>query len=418
MAHRQAGLIAVALLVLPVPAPLHAQRQTPESVDALYRWANAVNRHVPGSPDAAVQFVATMTYGGRVELNASFSYFIRVLNQEPLKPRNDLEDRLTAFARTVGGRPGAATFLKRAAILHADAVVFGGRFPAPFENAPTASSSRSPLLSNERMTVARDGEVVGTAQVNWHLPFARSLLDVLLKQEPARASSPVPREHYEFASGWYHAVAAYLFARGLNADATGHLRQAARVLPDDALVLFDRATYAEAFGLPIYQAVDDGGVPSEGRTNSEAERLYRRALEVDPAYVEARVRLARLLDHRGRHDEAAAEIAAALEARPYGVTAFYAYIVAGRIAAARGRHEDALRSYRLASALYDRAQSALLGASHAALMMSDVPQAMTPLAMLGGGTGFGKEDPWLDYHLGAGRDATPLLQALWARASE
>lgn len=408
MAHRQAGLIAVALLVLPVPALLHAQRQTPESVDALYRWANAVNRHVPGSPDAAVQFVAAMTYGGRVELNTSFSYFIRVLNQEPLKPRNDLEDRLTAFARTVDSRPGAATFLKRAAILHADAVVFGERFPAPYENAPMASSSRSPLLSNERMTVARDGEVVGSAQVNWHLPFARSLLDVLLKQG----------EHHEFASSWYHAVAAYLFARGLNADATGHLRQAARVLPDDALVLFDRATYAEAFGLAIYQAVDDGRIPSEGRTNGEAERLYRRALEVDPAYVEARVRLARLLDHRGRHDEAAAEIATALEGRPYGVTAFYAYIVAGRIAASRGRHEDALRSYRLASALYDHAQSALLGASHAALMMSDVPQAMTPLAMLGGGIGRGKEDPWLDYHLGAGRDATPLLQALWTRAAE
>jgi tetratricopeptide (TPR) repeat protein len=308
-------------------------------------------------------------------------------------------------------------FLTRAAVLHSDALVFFDRFPAPPDNRPSEPARPGarrieppPLLWDERIVLTRDGQPLGEAFTSWHLPFARSLL-VLLNGD-------------RFVGEWYHAVAAYLLANGMLGDATAHLRRAAQELPNDARLVFDRATYAETLGLPIYQAVSDdpaslrpgfmARIPSEDHTNSEAEKLYSRILEIEPGYVEARVRLARLVDRRGLHDEAAAQIANALDAKPSGVVLFYAHLVAGRIAAARGRYDEALAEYRAASAVFPSAQSALLGESHAALMRADIRGTLAPLEHLGAGSMTYDDDPWWDYQLGAGRDVNALMSQLWA----
>jgi tetratricopeptide (TPR) repeat protein len=271
--------------------------------------------------------------------------------------------------------------------------------------------------------VARDGEVLGDAKADWNLPFARSLLDVLLG---GGRGGLVAQDDRTFVGDWYHAVSAVLFADANYADATPHLQHAARVLPDDPRVLFDRATYAETLGLPTYQSVLDNpaygngrqmrtGIPPANQTNGEAERLYRRTLAVDPSYVEARVRLARLLERRGQYEEATEQVTLALDARPTGVPLFFAHLIAGRIASGRGRYEDALHHYRAASGLTAGAQSALLGASHAALMLSDVREALSPLQQLTASAARSDEDPWLGYQLGAGRDADALLTAVRSR---
>ena len=456
----------VAVLGVLAARPVAAQRQTTTSADALDNWVTAVNAHVPGRPDASVGAVVAMTYDARRDLNTAMSLFIRGLLEREVattlsgigNPLVRPAERISALARKTRLTRGAETFLMRAAVMHSDAAVFAPRFPQAPDDAPsppktqTMSGGRSvtagpPLLTNERVTLTRDGEVIGDAPASWHLPFARSLLDGLFRLAEQNLPSercagancardgtsgdlartqPVrlaPADQ-EFVGEWYHAVAAYLFSQGMNGDATAHLQHAARVLPDDPRLLFDRGSYAETFGLPIYQAVQETAsaqprtfiakIPPEDRTNAEAERLYRRALEIDAGYLEARVRLARLLDRRGQHDEAAAQITPVLGAQPTGVLGFYALIVGGRVATARRRHDEALQHYRAALLLYPGAQSALLGASHAALMLADLPRTLEPIQRLGTDVPSDDDDPWLDYQLGAGRDVNALMVRLWA----
>jgi hypothetical protein len=410
MRHQQATLVVLVLLVAGAHTSVAAQSVSRASAAALQRWVTAVTEHVPGRPDESVQDVTAMTYGARRELYPSYMLFLRALHGEIRRPPGQVEQAVVGAAQAVRRNPGAETFLKRAVVLHTDAVVFRSRFPPARDDAPPTVPSPPPaLLANGRIRIIQDGRVLGIENADWNLPFARSLLDDLF------AWPVVSRDAAAFAGDWYHAVAAYLFATGLNGDAAAHLQQGARILPGDSRMLFDRGTYAETYGLPIYQAVGDEMIPSEVKTNTEAESLYRRALEVDPSCVEARVRLARVLDRLGRRDEAAAEIATALDARPSGVVGYYAGIVAGRIATARGQYDEALRQYQHALTLSAGAQSALLGASHAALLLADAPDVVTPIAQLGVER---EPDPWLKYHLGAGRDVNALLAALWRSTAQ
>jgi tetratricopeptide (TPR) repeat protein len=388
-----------------------------------------VTAHAPGKPDAAAKSVAAMSYTARSRLQPAMQMFLQQLHTEPGRPRTSAQATIFGLVRSVREGPGAAAFLERAAILHTDAAVFRDGFPPPPGDEPRTPQLPSrgpirmqpalqprvpPLLTNDRYLVHRDGRVVGEVGVEWNWPFARSLVDGL--PETGRA----------FVSEWYHAVAAYMMAAGDQGGLRTHLQQAALTLPDDPHVLFDRGSLAEALGLPYNQTLRDDpafwnaqlrthvDLPSESETNGEAEKLYRRALEIDPGYMEARVRLARLLDRRGQHDEASTQIANALDAKPSGVLAFYAHIVAGRIAGARGRYGDGVDEYEAALRLFRDAQSARLGASHAGLMASDVAQALTPIAGLGASVS-DNTDPWWNYGLGAGRDADALMAHLWAR---
>ncbi len=115
-----------------------------------------------------------------------------------------------------------------------------------------------------------------------------------------------------------------------------------------------------------------------------------------------------------RPDEAATELTAALAQNPTGAVAFYARLFAGRVARTSGRTDDAARHYQEALALFPDAQSALLGASHAALLTADVAGTLAPVGRLGPHSASFAADPWWQYHLCAGREADTLLRALWA----
>jgi hypothetical protein len=418
-------LVAGAIVVL-LAAARQAGAQTQASADALTRWAEAVRTHEPGKPDAGAAAIAALKYSDRLALLPSMQLFLASVLGEPVAVNTDPQRQVVNLVATLKTAPGFAAFLERAAVAHADAVFFADRFPALTEDAPPPKKTGEPppaLLSNERFTLHVDGRVVGETPGNWNWPFARSLLDLLLHPRP---SGPAVTDHDRaFIAEWYHAVDAYLLATGHHGDLRLHLDHASNALPDSAPLLFDRACYTETLGLSLYQSLQDSaglanaqgrvqmGVPSEGTANGDAEWLFRRALEADPDYVEARVRLARLIGRR-RRDEAAAQIDKALAASHDRTVTFFAHLVAGRIAESGGHASDALAHYTAAAALYPDAQSALLGASHAAVMAGDLAAAHAFVARLSERSLQFESDPWWNYHLGPGRDVDALVGALWS----
>ena len=435
--RRVALLIVCAVLATASPA----RSQTWQSVNALETWVNAVKAHQPGKTDPALGFIGALKYSDRVILNPAMTIFLAAVRGNSMNAKSDEHQKILEIYHALRVNPGLAPFLERAAVLHADAAIFRDKLPDFHDDAPPPTglpgdlrnrASQSPLLANDMAMVHVDGRVVGQSPLNWNWTFARSLLDLLVRAErKAGVSKPsdiAVAADLTFVAEWYHATDAYLLATGKHADLKRHLAHAAAVLPNDARVLFDRGCYAETLGLPLYQVLPgDAGywnaashismdLPSEDKTDEEAEALFRRTIEVDPKYAEARVRLGRLLERRGLHDEAASQIERALAANPGRTVAYFARIVAGRVDLARGRAADALGDYRAALAIFPDAQSALLGASQAAVMNADVAGALSFVQQLGERTATFKADPWWAYNLGAGRDVDDLMPALWARA--
>ncbi len=78
----------------------------------------------------------------------------------------------------------------------------------------------------------------------------------------------------------------------------------------------------------------------------EARDAYRRALELDPLHLDARVNLGRLLQEAGRHEEAASHYRAILDGHPDHATAWFNLGVALEDLA---RPKDAVRAYEQAT---------------------------------------------------------------------
>jgi tetratricopeptide (TPR) repeat protein len=433
-------------LILATPAP--GQRTIPitdRTADAIRAWVEAINTHTPGTADDSVAYAAALSYEDREELNAGMALFLRALRSGGNNTASALPARAIVSLAHGSRQADANNFLKRAAVFHTDVAVYAERSPVPETTKPAEArpqemrigTSRAnlnsdasqvpPLLTRSSVMLSQDGEVVGEAAESWNWPFARSLLDLVNGGRPA--SDP-------FVGEWYHATISHLFSLGAYGDLTDHLARAGRVLPDDARILFDRGCYAEALGLPMHQVLlsdrqVDGQrlgaqwtarhsamadrIPVAEKTNGDAERLYRRAIGIEPAHAEARIRLARLLELRKRYQEAAAELDTALKSNPATVPAFYAHLFAGRTTQALGAASEAARHYEAALALFPDAQSALLAASQAALLASDLSTAMAQVARLGERSAAFDADPWWQYHRCAGRDVDHLLNDLWSR---
>lgn len=429
---RTAGVAVLLTLVPCLQRPIAAAEGiTPVTVQVIDLWVQAVHKHVPGTPDESVAAERRLTYQNRVDMNAGIEFFFLALRGLPVSAKgNRAAEQLLGVAHGAG-MPDAAPFLKRAAVLHTDAVIFADRFPQPDDKtlpAPARQSTTAmngntpitvetrvthipPLLTNATLVRHKDGDVLGTAYADWNWAFARSLLDELI----------VLKGHDPFIGEWYHAVASYLFANRLYGDATDHFFHASDVVANDPRLLFDRGCYAEILGLPAHQVFASDWTPGKFRprvpgleqTNREAERLFRRALEVDPSFVEARVHLARLLDVRGADAEAATELKTAFESKPGGVVGFYARLFAARVSQERGAFGEAAAQYRDALTLFPNAQSALLGLSQVSLAGGDAPAALKTLERLGPDSAKGEADPWWDYALASGRDVNQLMQHLW-----
>jgi tetratricopeptide (TPR) repeat protein len=320
------------------------------------------------------------------------------------------------------------TMIEHAVVLHMDVAIFGGPAPAGPRSVGWLAAPPPALVTE------LDGELVGSTEANWHWIFARALIDLMY---------PSPRDD-PFAPAWYHASAAFMLQKGLYGELGPHFERAAVLFPRDATLTFDRACLAEAMGQPRSQLVSEDlrqkqatarrqptfvpgmlgavgppGPPTADQTNQQAERLFRQTIEIDPAFAEARVRLARLLENRGRAQEALDELAKAskdIDPRDR-LLQFFAHLIAARAHQALGHLEEANAEVRAALALDPDAQSALIVQSELAVRAADIDGALAPihrLAQLAAGT-VERDDPWWLYDIGPGRTVDRLIPAVWAR---
>ena len=439
---RRASILFVFAAAIAVAPWLQAREIDYATVAAFEQWVGSVQHHVPGSADEALTQTAQLTFEQRGLLDEGMSLFLNALRGRSPRATTAAAKHLFKLAREAGaGNPNV--FLKRAAVLHGDAaMVRAAQAGDMTELAPEErGGTGSPIFPKGVLVLDDDGESRGQKMRDWHWVFARSLIDLMSPRS----------EHLPFIAAWYHATTAQMFRDGAYGEATFHLEHAQPLLPDNAAVIFDIACLSEVDGLPIFQQTlsdaeldamrrrlgpTTGKMITNGRgfviipalaaippveiANADAERLFRRALQIDPSLTEAHARLARLLTVRGRHAEALNEATAALAAKPDPVLTFLAHIFAARATRALGRLEDAADHYAKARALFPGAQSAAIGASQVALLRADVSGATAAIRQLGereSKPDF-ESDPWWGYRLGAGRTSKALLDAMWKTVAQ
>ncbi|HEY0875624.1 MAG TPA: tetratricopeptide repeat protein [Vicinamibacterales bacterium] len=272
-------------------------------------------------------------------------------------------------------------------------------------------------------TIAEDGERRGVGVLDPHLWHARQLVDRAVRDEMAPRHDEI-RSH---AIAWYRTVSAALLAANNLADLDPHIERSSRLFPDDPGILFDAGCYVEAYASPLMQAAmfaeGEGPKPkrrvgllqadprSESRLLSEAEKRFRRTIELDPTFAEARVRLGLVLMKRGRTKDAIAELERALALPADDEVKYYAQLFLGRAAAAEGSHARAIEANTAAAALFPVAQSPRLALS---LLNSETVARTNDEALEGvlvRTDESERHDPWWVYYRGSGRNEADVYRA-------
>ncbi len=396
-----------------VPArPVAPQAPPPlAGVERLRDWLTAIERHEPGKLDESAIAISRWS---RFELDAALADLKALLDRASGVASRIPRSGEAATIKTGSGpitladvrdllgltddeiRRGDPTpIVKRAAVMHADVAV----------------STELGLLVNHSsdnpMVLVSDGQQIGSKLKVYHWEFGRMLLDTV---QPDPGGDKIVRL-------WYAASAAFMVSRGNLAALEPHVEHARRLLPTDAAAQYFSGVLHETFGSARIQAAIRGTKTHIGSAGSEAkraEKFFRQAVTLEPAFVETRLRLGWALASAERHADAAAELQAVVSATRDPVLQYHANLFLGREEQALG-HLDAARSaFERAASLYPRAQSPSLALSQLSRRYGDkagARRALQPVLELPASES-GREDPWWDYYLSAGRHADALLTEL------
>ena len=411
----------------------HPDERSPR-ISMLEAWLSAVDRHRPGAFDLSVGLVSGLnqdqlrliwidvrTIVSMVRVpDVSAFYITEGSGASP--PRPDGSSRrvlytsgelrhLRQLAETVSsdGRPGPENdVLKRGALLHADvAVGIKPRTGLPDRPGPGGLT----LFMN-------DGQQIGLQNTINHWDMGRRLLDAVrpVDSKSSLQTRPDPGAD-DFVRRWYIAGAAYM-TRMRNIE-LAHFTRALQLFPNDPDLLFFAASAHESFAGVRTQAVMKSikarrdvtfAVKDEGGELHQAEQLYKRALERNPNFVEARIRLGRVLGQRGRHDEAIEQLKQGLTIGE-ALLQYYANLFLGGEFEALGNGAEARRSYERAAAIEPLAQSPLFGLSRLADQAGDRAAAREAIARVLKlpPNDHQRTDPWWVYEVAQSRDVDKLL---------
>jgi tetratricopeptide (TPR) repeat protein len=396
--------------------------QPPPDLSQLQAWVDAVRTHEPGELDEAVRTIATWP---RPDFERAIPYIealLALLKNPTLRPNtyrvrfsdSDLKAMVGLVSRPSKGGP--STFLRRAVVLHTDAVILAGNAEAFRVAAGRRPTTRTVGSMRQRVVVrAPDARYEGVEYGSLHWDLARRLVDEIVRERPSDL----------FGSEWYRATAAYFAAHHLFAEAQPHLEHARRVLPGNARILSSSGCLYESLSAPptqhfVRSTVLPGGmifdVPSEGASRRRAESYFRGALEFDPNLFDVRVRLGRVLASSDRQNEARIELRRASVDAPEATTRFYAALFTGHIEQTAGRREAAVEAYQQAAALFPRAPSVLMSLVSVASGDRRDGAITTLLASISEDVDDPSIDPWVDYYRCEGRLADDLLNAIRQRA--
>ena len=393
--------------------------QTPTISPKLAEWLSSVVRHAPGQRDDPVTRLAPWPPGDVDAVLEELKKLLRAVERVDVSFWS-----LALQPYGVTDVPALNRMLKQAAILHADVAVL-------YRN----DSGYSLPPDSQVNTLITDGRAVGLVAGTIHWEAGRRALD-LVRPGPAADDD---------ARLWYQATSAMLQAWGDYSGLLPHLARARALFPRDAALALYDGTVHENFAEPRLQNARAQAAPRAGPVlpctrldcftptsapqpqapfgtpDSEwrvAERLFRQALQIDPALSEARIRLARVLWLRGRHEEALSELQRVLTDPLPPLLRYYALGLLGREQQRLGRRDLARTAYAQASTLYPGAQSPRLGLSQLARDAGDQVQALAELEVLRQPPASdARADPWLDYTHTHVPDAFALIEELRVRSS-
>jgi len=391
--------------------PLPEQKIAAHRITLIRDWARAVELHIPGELDAAVASLIAWTSDDIARAWLDVQALIAVVRRPTTtRFRARPSDRTIDFSSSAGlatlrevaasirtRAGGSDLFYKRAATLHADIAM-------TVKGTAGASQSRSLIVKTS------DGAQVGLHSNLVHWEFGRLLLDAV--RQPAEDS---------FVRDWYRASMGFKLRIG-ELD-TPHFDRAGELFPRDAIVRFQLGSLHEWFADPRVQSAADSvslprgihlEVKSEGAELRNAETQFRRALEGDPAHVEARVRRGRVLSRLGRPKEAAAELRAALDRKPEPLLEYYAQLFLAAAEEALDRFAEARVAYARAQTLYPRAQVPRLGLSQLLHREGNRSVARDTLApALQSHVRDRKADPWWTYRSAPARHTDDLFAVVY-----
>jgi tetratricopeptide (TPR) repeat protein len=352
---RVAAALAVSALAVSLPAAQEpAGRATLPNWDA---WFHAISTHEPGERDQAVTDIAPWSLRD-----------LQLVLQNV--PRLFTADQLGVVVRGV--------------VLHADIAILH-RVPGGYD-LPAGPTT---------VVLLKDGRRVGQMASTEHWEFARRLLETMPKSD----------ERARLGGQFYRAAAAVLQEWGEFPELTTHLAAGRKSLGEDPVLLLYEGTQQQAYAGPKLQqylaerraaeqrrpmptslganqgysrppppvsASPQPLLPEAAEARRHAERLFRRALALDPALVEARVRLAHVLSDLGRQDAAAIEIEAAMKTTPLpDFLEYYGALILGRVQRARQELDAARDAFQRAAAIVPEAPAPKFGLSDVAMARGD-----------------------------------------------
>lgn len=384
-------------------------------------WIRLVEQHAAGENDEPIAALSRWTLR---DLDAA-QPFVNALMGVPLstEPRRRRRRALSVAelsairhqATQLKGRTDIDRFRKRAVMLHTDAALFGS-FQMTVDQPVAAGLGVRNRFTRRVDVMSQDGKVQQFQLANPHWDYARDLL----------ASLPKGPHPDPMVATWYRAIGAHFMMKRSFAEAVDHFDSAREVVADAPDVLYGEACLQEIFGAPRIQdyaavAMRQGvvilGVSSAQAHFKRAADMLRKALVGRPDFLEARLRLGRLLVEQKQYDAAINELGQVVQATEDRALRYYGLIFTGDALLSLDRAAEARAAFEQALAVYPRAQAARIGLAAAFRTMSDrqsAVQAVMATMSLPGASRGGSDEPWWNYYDGDEGSVDRLLAELRA----